>query len=101
MFKYNTSNNNYGPISKYTVLNNMHVNTLSNLHISQYELPNNKLSIHTSHQYIQVINSNKSYKYNSQIHKAWTHDISCKSLTVTHTKKLSTYSRNSKYEKVV
>ena len=25
-------------------------------------------------------------KYNSQIHKAWTHDISCKSLTVTHTK---------------
>ena len=66
----------------------MHVNTLSNLHISQYELSNNKLSIHTSHQYIQVINSNKSYKYNSQIHKAWTHDISCKSLTVTHTKKI-------------
>ena len=32
-----------------------------------------------------------SYQYNSQIHKAWTHDISCKSLPVTHTKKLSTY----------
>ena len=43
----------------------------------------------TSYQYIQVIKSNKSYQCNSQIHKVWTHDISCKSLTVTHTKKIN------------
>ena len=100
MFKYNTSiYNNYalhGPISKYTISNNMHVNTLSNLHISQYELSKQQV-INTYKSSIQI----SHIKYNSQIHKAWTHDISCKSLTVTHTKKLSTYSRNSKYEKVV